>query len=282
MADPTRERTDSSERELKVPKDSAQFDLTIRNGRISTADATFEADIGVRDGCIVALARGLTAGAQDVDATGKWVLPGGIDSHCHVEQLSGMGMMCADDFYSATVSAAFGGTTTIIPFAAQHRGNSIPEVVADYARRAAEKAVIDYGFHLILADPTEEALEHHLPQAIRDGITSFKIYMTYDRMKLDDYQILDVLEVASREGALVMVHAENNDMIRWLARRLVDRGMTAPKFHAVAHAPIAETEAMPGSDDRVVGENIWRAEAAIPPRWRFSPSAPKAGKGVQS
>ena len=226
-----------------MPTDSAQFDLTIRNGRISTADATFEADIGVRDGCIVALARGLTPGAQDVDATGKWVLPGGIDSHCHVEQLSGMGMMCADDFYSATVSAAFGGTTTIIPFAAQHRGNSIPEVVADYARRAAEKAVIDYGFHLILADPTEEALEHHLPQAIRDGITSFKIYMTYDRMKLDDYQILDVLEVASREGALVMVHAENNDMIRWLARRLVDRGMTAPKFHAVAHAPIAETEA---------------------------------------
>ena len=226
-----------------MPKDSAQFDLTIRNGRISTADATFEADIGVRDGCIVALARGLTPGSEDVDATGKWVLPGGIDSHCHVEQLSGMGMMCADDFYSATVSAAFGGTTTIIPFAAQHRGDSIPEVVADYARRAAEKAVIDYGFHLILSDPTQEALEHHLPQAIRDGITSFKIYMTYDRMKLDDYQILDVLEVATRAGALVMVHAENNDMIRWLARRLVDRGMTAPKFHAVAHAPIAETEA---------------------------------------
>ena len=226
-----------------MPKDSAQFDLTIRNGRISTADATFEADIGVRDGCIVALARGLTPGSEDVDATGKWVLPGGIDSHCHVEQLSGMGMMCADDFYSATVSAAFGGTTTIIPFAAQHRGDSIPQVVADYARRAAEKAVIDYGFHLILSDPTQEALEHHLPQAIQGGITSFKIYMTYDRMKLDDYQILDVLEVASREGALVMVHAENNDMIRWLARRLVDRGMTAPKFHAVAHAPIAETEA---------------------------------------
>ena len=161
-----------------MQKDSAQFDLTIRNGRISTADATFEADIGVRDGCIVALARGLTPGSEDVDATGKWVLPGGIDSHCHVEQLSGMGMMCADDFYSATVSAAFGGTTTIIPFAAQHRGNSIPDVVADYARRAAEKAVIDYGFHLILSDPTQEALEHHLPQAIRVGITSFKIYMT--------------------------------------------------------------------------------------------------------
>ena len=103
--------------------ESSQFDLTIRNGRISTADATFEADIGVRDGSIVAIARGLSPGRQDMDARGNWVLPGGIDSHCPVEQLSGMGMMCADDFYSATVSAAFGGTTTIIPFAAQHRGD---------------------------------------------------------------------------------------------------------------------------------------------------------------
>ena len=81
------------------------------------------------------------------------MLPGGVDSHCHVEQLSSTGMMCADDFYTATVAAAFGGTTTIIPFAAQHRGDSIVAVVDDYARRAAEKAVIDYGFHLIIADP---------------------------------------------------------------------------------------------------------------------------------
>ncbi len=220
-----------------------KFDLTIRNGRISTESETFYADIGVRDGLIVAIEPGLPVGTNDIDAQGRWVLPGGIDSHCHVEQLSGMGMMCADDFYSATVSAAFGGTTTIIPFAAQHRGNHIPEVVVDYSARAAAKAVIDYGMHLILADPTEEALNTHLPELIRNGISSFKIYMTYDRMRLDDYQILDVLEVADREGALVMVHAENNDMIRWIARRLVERGLTAPKYHAVAHTPLAETEA---------------------------------------
>jgi len=219
------------------------FDVTIRNGRICTANETYYADIGIRDGMIVAIAQNLPAGKQDFDATGRWVLPGGIDSHCHVEQLSGMGMMCADDFYSATVSAAFGGTTTIVPFAAQHRGNNIPEVVADYSKRAAEKAVIDYGFHLILADPTAEALEKHLPEVIKNGITSFKIYMTYDRMKLDDYQVLDVLECAGKEGALVMVHAENNDMIRWIARRLVDRGLTAPKYHAVAHTALAESEA---------------------------------------
>ncbi|MET0185422.1 MAG: dihydropyrimidinase [Achromobacter sp.] len=220
-----------------------EFDLTIRNGRISTASDTYHADIGVRDGVIVAIGSGLAPGTRDIDAAGRWVLPGGIDSHCHVEQLSGMGMMCADDFYSATVSAVFGGTTTIIPFAAQHRGNLLPEVVADYSKRAAEKAVIDYGFHLIVSDPTEQALKHDLPALIKSGITSFKVFMTYERMKLDDFQLLDVLDVADREGALVMVHAENNDMIRWVARRLVERGMTAPKYHAVAHTPLAESEA---------------------------------------
>ncbi|MYZ43924.1 dihydropyrimidinase [Schauerella aestuarii] len=221
----------------------SEFDLTIRNGRISTASDTYHADIGVRDGVIVAIGSGLAPGARDIDAAGRWVLPGGIDSHCHVEQLSGMGMMCADDFYSASVSAAFGGTTTIIPFAAQHRGDLLPEVVADYAKRAAEKAVIDYGFHLIVSDPTEQALKHDLPALIKSGITSFKVFMTYERMKLDDFQLLDVLDMADREGALVMVHAENNDMIRWVARRLVERGMTAPKYHAVAHTPLAESEA---------------------------------------
>ncbi|KAF5304299.1 hypothetical protein FQR65_LT07991 [Abscondita terminalis] len=183
------------------------------------------------------------SGAKDVDAKGLWVLPGGIDSHCHIEQLSGMGLMCADDFYSGTVSAAFGGTTTIIPFAAQHRADSITDVVASYSKLASEKAVIDYGFHLILANPDETALSKHLPQVIRDGITSLKVYMTYDKLKLDDYQLLEVMAVAGKEGALVMMHAENNDMIRWIAHRLLERGHVAPKFHAVAHDPLAESEA---------------------------------------
>jgi dihydropyrimidinase len=116
-------------------------------------------------------------------------------------------------------------------------------VIADYAQRAREKAVIDYGFHLILADPDEQALQHDLPQAIREGITSLKVYMTYNALKLDDYQLLDVMALAGREGALVMIHAENHDMIRWLASRLLDQGHTAPKFHAVAHDPLAEAEA---------------------------------------
>lgn len=221
----------------------ADFDLTIRNGLIATASETFEADIGIRDGVIVALEKGLAPGTRDIDAGGRWVLPGGVDSHCHVEQLSGMGVMCADDFYSATVSAAFGGTTTIMPFAAQHRGMRIPDVIDDYAARARAKAIVDYGFHLILTDPTDDALQTDLPQLIRDGVTSLKVFMTYEALKLNDEQMLDVLAVADQEGALVMVHAENNDIIRWIVKHLAKHGHTAPKYHAVAHAPLAEAEA---------------------------------------
>lgn len=223
--------------------DTTAFDLVVRNGRVVSKGQVLNVDVGVRNGQIVALEHDLPAGHKEVDANGQWVLPGGIDSHCHIEQLSGMGVMGADDFYSGTVSAAFGGTTTIIPFAAQHRGASIPEVLADYSRRAAEKAVIDYGFHLILTTPDEQALKVDLPNAIRSGITSLKVYMTYNALKLDDHQLLDVLDLATREGALVMMHAENHDMIVWLANKLLQAGHIEPKYHAVAHDPLAETEA---------------------------------------
>src|SRR5882672_10698934 len=217
-----------------------KLDLTIRNGTVATATETMRADIGIAGEKIVAIAERLPAGARDIDAAGRYVLPGGIDSHCHIEQLSGMGIMSADDFYSGTVSAAFGGTTTIIPFAAQHRGTSVTATVADYHERARSKAVIDYGFHLIIGEPTEKILNEELPAAIRGGITSFKVYMTYPKWKLEDYQLLDVLNVAQREGALVMVHAENDDMIRWIAKHLVERGHGAPKFHGVAHDALPE------------------------------------------
>jgi dihydropyrimidinase len=220
-----------------------QFDLTIRNGTVATAAETSRCDVGIAGGKVIALAERLPAGTRDIDAAGRYVLPGGIDSHCHIEQLSGMGIMSADDFYSGTVSAAFGGTTTIIPFAAQHRGTSVTATLADYHERARTKAVIDYGFHLIIGEPTEQVLKEELPAAIRGGITSFKVYMTYPKWKLEDYQLLEIMNVAQQEGALVMVHAENDDIIRWLAQRLIARGNGAPKFHGVAHDPLAEAEA---------------------------------------
>lgn len=221
----------------------AKYDLVIRNGHTVTATDKVKQDIGVKDGRIIALGEGLDRGLSEVDATDLLVLPGGVDAHCHVEQKSSTGIMTADDFYSASVSAAFGGTTTIIPFAAQHRGQSLRDVVDDYMACATPKAVIDYGFHLIVSDPSESVLGQELPAMINDGITSFKIYMTYDALKLDDYEILEVLSAARRDQAMVMVHAENHDVIRWITEKLLDQGCGAPKYHAVSHARIAESEA---------------------------------------
>ena len=221
----------------------SDFDLVIRRGTVATAADTTACDIGIKDGVVAMLGKNLGLGAREIDASGRVVLPGGIDSHCHIEQRSSAGVVCADDFYSATVSAAFGGTTTVIPFAAQHRGQSLRQVVEEYHAAARPKAVIDYAFHLIISDPSEQVMGQELPALIRDGYTSFKVYMTYDLLALDDRQMLDILAVARREGALVMVHAENHEMINWLTSRLLERGLGAPRFHAVSHARLAEGEA---------------------------------------
>jgi dihydropyrimidinase len=221
----------------------ATYDLVIRNGTVVTASDTMRCDVGVKAGTIATLGTDIAPGTREIDASGMLVLPGGVDSHCHIEQTSSNGILCADDFYSATVAASFGGTTTVIPFAAQHKGQSLRQVVTDYHAAAEPKAVIDYAFHLIVSDPTEQVLGQELPALIRDGYTSFKVYMTYDLLRLDDSQMLDIMALARREGALMMVHAENHDMIKWLTARLMEHGHGAPRYHAVAHARIAEGEA---------------------------------------
>ncbi len=220
-----------------------EFDLVVRNGDVVTESERYTADIGVRDGVIVAIGEGLAAGAEEIDAAGRLVLPGGIDSHCHVEQISSTGIWTADDWFTATRSAACGGNTMIIPFACQHRGGSLREVVTAYHGMAEPKATIDYAFHLIVSDPTPQVLGQELPALIKDGYTSFKIYLTYDALMLTDRQFLDVLAVARRDGAMVMVHAENNDMIAWMAERLIGAGLRAPKFHAMARPMLVEREA---------------------------------------
>ena len=220
-----------------------QFDLLIKNGMVYTAVDSFEADIAVKDGKIIALGQNLGNAERVIDAEGMLVLPGGIDAHCHIEQESSTRIMTADDFYSGSVSAAFGGNTTFLPFAAQHRGQSLREVVDTARDRARTKAVIDYGLHLIISDPTEKVLEEELPSLIKEGYTSFKVYMTYEMLKINDREMLDILALARKNVAMTMVHAENNEVITWITERLLTRGYHAPKFHAVSHAPIAESEA---------------------------------------
>ena len=222
---------------------SAAFDLVIRNASVSTASDSFDCDIGIRDGRIAQLGFGLHAGEREIDAAGRVVTPGGVDAHCHLDQPMAPPVRMADGFESGTRSAACGGTTTVIPFAAQEKGQSLRAAVLDYHARAEGQAHVDYSFHLIVSDPTPEVLSQELPALIAEGYTSFKVYMTYDDLKLDDGQILDVLDVARSHGAMAMLHAENADCIEWLTKRLEAAGRTAPRFHAHSRPMLVEREA---------------------------------------
>ncbi len=218
------------------------FDLVIRGGTIATASDVFDADIGIRDGRIAALGENL-AGAEEIDAGGKLVLPGGIDAHVHLDQPEKGDLAMADDFRSGTRAAAAGGTTTIMPFACQFRGQSLRQVVEDYHAKAEGKALIDYAFHLIIADANDRVMGQELPALIEDGYTSFKIYMTYPDLKLNDREVLEVFSLARRTGAMTMVHAESADAIEWMTEQLVLAGKTSPKFHADSRPPVVEREA---------------------------------------
>lgn len=222
---------------------NAPLDLIVRNARVATASDCFDADIGIQDGRIVQLGQGLQGAARSIDAAGRVVTPGGVDAHCHLDEITSGPVRMADDFDTGSRAAACGGTTTLIPFAAQQRGHSLRAAVEQYRGRAAGKAHVDYAFHLIVTDPTPAVLQQELPALIREGFTSFKIYMTYDDMKLDDGQILDVLSVAKAHGALAMIHAENADCIQWLTRRLLAAGSSAPRFHAQSRPMLVEREA---------------------------------------
>ena len=219
------------------------LDLVVRNATVVTASDSVQVDIGVRNGEIAVLGRGLPRGNRDINASGKYVLPGGVDSHVHIEQDSTeTGAWPGTDFFSTTVSAACGGTTTLMPFVRQVKGQSLRQAVTEYRRRPEGKAVIDYALHLIITDPTPGVLGQEIPALVDDGYTSLKVYMTYQSMMLSDFQILEVMATARRHGALVMVHAENADCIAWLTEKLVASGRTAPKFKGVAHQPAVERE----------------------------------------
>ncbi len=219
-----------------------RFDLVIRGGTVATAADVVRCDIGVSQGRIAALASDLPRGKNEIDAEALIVAPGGVDGHCHMDQPMPAPMKMADDFASGTLSAACGGTTTVIPFAAQVKGQSIAAALEDYHARADARAYVDYAFHLIVTDPTEQVLAE-LPRFIRSGYTSFKMYMTYDDLKLNDRQILDVLALARREGAMPMIHAENADCIAWLTDVLERAGHIAPRYHADSRPRVVEREA---------------------------------------
>jgi dihydropyrimidinase len=221
----------------------AKFDILIRGGTVATASDTFNCDVAIRDGRVVALGTDLGDADEVIDATGKLVLPGGIDSHVHISQPSGPGIMMADDFESATRSAAFGGNTLVMPFCMQEKGHSLREALTAYHALAEGKCHIDVSFHLIISDPTASVLGQELPALVEDGYTSFKVFMTYEGLALADKELLEVFACARETGAMAMVHAENYDAIRYLTEQLEKAGKTAPKYHATSRPIPVEREA---------------------------------------
>ncbi len=220
-----------------------EFDLVIRGGTVATAADVGKSDVGVKDGRIVALAEDLPRAASEIDASGLLVLPGGIDSHVHFDQPQGPGIVMADGFESGTRSAAAGGNTTILAFAVQPRGESLRQSVVDYHEKAKGKCYVDYGFHLIVTDPTPAVLGQELPGLVSSGYPLFKVFMTYDNLVLTDRQLLDVFTVAREQGATVMVHAEGYDQIKYMTDRLERDGKTHPYFHAESRPELVEREA---------------------------------------
>lgn len=224
---------------------NTKFDTIIHSGIAVMPQETSQTSIGIIDGKIAAIGKNLAGTAETmIDATGHLVLPGGVDTHCHIEQISGAGLLNADTFETATRSAAFGGTTTVVSFAAQHPGHKIKQVVSDYAALARKGAMIDYAFHMIVADTGNGNLTEDIPQLIAQGHRSIKIFTTYDKVRQDDKSILDILDLAKRDGAVVCFHAENDGLIRNMTEKLLAAGKTAPKYHAESHPREAEIEAI--------------------------------------
>lgn len=218
-------------------------DLIVQGGTVVTTTGRFAADVAVRGGVIVAIGSDLGAAATRIDAAGCLVMPGGVDAHAHVEQMSGMGLMNADTFETATRSAAMGGTTSVISFAAQARGQRLRDTVADYAARAARGAMIDHAFHITVTDLSVPAFDADLAALIGQGHRSLKVFTTYN-IRLEDAGILRVMAAARAHGALVCVHAEDHAMLEAAKTALLAAGHTAPRHHAAAHPRLAEIAAI--------------------------------------
>ncbi len=227
-------------------KGSTPVRIRIAHGRVITATDDFIGDILIEDEKIVAVgAPEALAGIQVdsvLDARGKYIFPGAIDVHTHME-LPLPATVASDDFESGTIAAACGGTTTIIDFANQQRGHSLAEALQSWHIKAGGKAVIDYGFHITITD-LAAAPEEAMDDMIAEGVTSFKLLMAYPgTFMVDDETIFRVLRRAGQLGGLVMVHAENGIVIDFLVREAIAAGHTKPLFHALTRPGILEGEA---------------------------------------
>lgn len=219
------------------------MDLKIVGGIVVTANDIFKADIGIKGGKVVRLASKLVHDAkQTVDASGCYVFPGAIDVHTHLDMPFG-GTVSADDFETGTRAAAFGGTTCLVDFAIQGKGQSLAEAIETWQAKAQGKACVDYSFHLAVTDARDEVIEE-LADVVKAGITSFKVFLAYKgALMIDDGAFFKILRRAREVKALTMLHAENGEVIDVLVKEALAAGDTGPLYHALTRPEACEGEA---------------------------------------
>jgi dihydropyrimidinase len=217
--------------------------LLIKNGTIITASDFYRGDVYIERDVVTAIGTNLPMQAdRTIDATDRYVIPGGIDCHTHLDMPFG-GTTSADDFESGTIAAAFGGTTTIVDFAIQYKGQTLHHAWEAWTKKAEGKAAIDYGFHMIITELTDQ-VESEMDALVRQGVTSFKLFMAYPGVfMLDDASIFRAMLRTGKNGGTICMHAENGGVIDVLVKNALAEGKTAPKYHALTRPARAEGEA---------------------------------------
>lgn len=216
----------------------------IRGGTVVTASDIQRADVLIEGEVVVAVAKQIpTAEHKVINATGCYVIPGGIDPHTHLDMPFG-GTVTADDWRTGTIAAAYGGTTSIVDFALHTKGDTLANAVKEWHGKADDKAAIDYSFHVMVGDMNERVM-NEIPHIVEEeGVASFKVFMAYkNNLQVDDETLFRTLRLASDSGALVQVHAENGDVIDVLVKEALAQGHIEPKYHALTRPPEAEGEA---------------------------------------
>ena len=217
----------------------SKFDKVIKNGTIVTASDTYKGDLGIKDGIVTEIGQNLECDTV-IDAAGKLIIPGGIDAHTHLDMPFG-GTFSSDDFESGSKAAAIGGTTSFIDYSIQPTGGTLADAVKIWKEKGA-KSCVDYGLHVAITKADENALAE-IPTMVKEGITSFKVFMVYDAMRVNDAAFMNILEKSKEHGALVGVHCENYHVINHRTKQLLEAGKTEPKYHAVSRPATCEGEA---------------------------------------
>ena len=220
----------------------SDYELVVAGGTVVTASDVFRADVGIKGGRIAAVGLDLK-GDRRMEADGLLVMPGGVDTHCHIEQLQENGGADEENWTSGSISALAGGTTSVITFSNQFKGRGVLEPLAEYHRRARAGAMVDYSFHQIISDASDQVMFEEIPQVIASGVRSLKVFLTYENSFIDDKGFIRVLAAARRHGALVTVHCENYEAINWRTAALLAAGHVEPKYHAWSRPSMIEREA---------------------------------------